>query len=724
MALLSLQDISLKFADTQLLDAVSLQIEAGERVCLLGRNGAGKSTLLRLLSGEIAPDAGEIVAHSSTLVARLPQEVPSDVSGTTYEVIEGGGGAPHEIDALLSRLKLDGDTPFESLSGGLKRRAWLGRVLAGAPDVLLLDEPTNHLDIDSITWLEEFLVRYVKTLLFVSHDREFVRKLATRIVEVDRAQLLSWDCPYDTYLVRKEAALEAESKQRALFDKRLAQEEVWVRRGVEARRTKSLSRIRELVKMREERSERRERMGSVQMRVQDGNRSGHLVVEAENVSFSYGDRPIVRDFSTLILRGDKIGIIGPNGMGKTTLLRLLLGEIEPQSGTIKLGTRLEVAYFDQLRAQLDDEKSVQYNVCGEASNVEFNGQSIHIIGYLNQWLFSSERARTLVKFLSGGERNRLLLAKLFTQPANILVMDEPTNDLDAETLDLLENLLVEFKGTLLLVSHDRAFLNNVVTSSLVFETDANGETNLREYTGGYDDWLRQRPKLQVAAPPKPAAKPVQAAPKARKLSFKEARELEELPRAPGKSRSAPGRVGRADERTGFLSRRWQSRGLCDSGTGTNRNRFSGSLCAVGRVAGNRENGGSEDCLNESGNYNSSISTNKAITMASSENERDDFLATQHLTLRCLVCGCDNFSQRTAQLNTAVATFFNFDWTNASATCYVCENCGYIHWFLPTSVTEIRTKSEGQEDNNPSEDETQFVPPEAMGLIPKRNKFFP
>ncbi len=529
MALLSLQNISLRFADTQLLDGVSLQIEAGERVCLLGRNGSGKSTLLRLLSGELAPDAGEIVSQSGTRVARLPQEVPQNVTGTTYEIIAAGGGAGHEIEALLSRLKLDGDTPFESLSGGLKRRAWLGRVLAGAPDILLLDEPTNHLDIDSIAWLEEFLVRYVKTLLFVSHDRAFVRRLATRIVEIDRAQLLSWDCPYDTYLERKEAALEAESKQRALFDKRLAQEEVWIRRGVEARRTKSLSRIRELVKMREERSARRERLGSVQMRVQDAGRSGHLVVEAENVAFSYDNRPIVRDFSTLILRGDKIGIIGPNGSGKTTLLRLLLGEIEPQEGTIKLGTRLEIAYFDQLRAQLDDEQSVQWNVCGEASNVTFNGQSIHIIGYLNQWLFSSERARTQVKFLSGGERNRLLLAKLFTQPANVLVMDEPTNDLDAETLDLLETLLMEFLGTLLLVSHDRAFLNNVVTSSLVFESDGSSETHLREYVGGYDDWLRQRPKIEVAAPPKTATKPASSAAKPRKLSWKEARELEELP---------------------------------------------------------------------------------------------------------------------------------------------------------------------------------------------------
>jgi ATP-binding cassette subfamily F protein uup len=536
MALLSLQNISLKFADTQLLDGVSLQIERGERVCLIGRNGAGKSTLLRILAGDLKPDDGDIAIQKGARVARLPQEVPQDITGYTYDVIAQGGhdgdAEPHEVDALLSRLKLDGDTLFENLSGGLKRRAYLGRVLAGQPDVLLLDEPTNHLDIDSINWLEDFLVRYVKTLLFVSHDRAFVRKLANRIVEVDRGELMTWDCDYDTYLVRKEAAMEAEAKQRALFDKRLAQEEAWIRRGVEARRTKSQARIRDLVQMRVERSERRERQGSVNMRIQQTGRSGHLVVEAENVSFAYPDKTIMRDFSTLILRGDKIGIIGPNGSGKTTLLRLLLGQLEPQSGEIKLGTRMEVAYFDQLRAQLDEEATVQQNVCGEAQNVSFNGQQIHIVGYLNQWLFSSERARTPVKFLSGGERNRLLLAKLFVQPANVLVMDEPTNDLDAETLDLLEELLVEFKGTLLLVSHDRAFLNNVVTSSMVFETDADGESNLHEYVGGYDDWLRQRAAAQAPAPKaekKVVTTAAPPAPKARKMSWKETKELEEIP---------------------------------------------------------------------------------------------------------------------------------------------------------------------------------------------------
>ena len=532
MALLSLQNISLTFSDKSLLEQASLQIERGERICLLGRNGSGKSTLLRLLSGDLKAGSGEIIIESNATVARLPQEVPQGASGTVFEIIAGGadGLAPdYEVDALISRLKLDGEMPFENLSGGLKRRAWLGRVLVTKPDVLLLDEPTNHLDVDSIAWLEDFLIRSVKTLLFVSHDRQFTRKLANRIVEIDRANLTSWECDYDTYLVRKEAALEAEEKQRALFDKRLAQEETWIRRGVEARRTKSLARIRELFVMREERLARRERMGSVQMKLQDVGRSGHLVVEAENACFSYPDKPILRDFSTLILRGDKIGVIGPNGAGKTTLLRLLLGQLEPQSGQIKLGTRMEIAYFDQLRAQLDEEATVQQNVCGSAQNVMFNGQSRHIVGYLSEWLFSPERARTPVKFLSGGERNRLLLAKLFTQPANILVMDEPTNDLDAETLDLLENLLVEFTGTLLLVSHDRAFLNNVVSSTIVFEPDESGEMNVREYVGGYDDWLRQRPQMEVISTKNEGKTFAAPAPKARKMSWKETRELEEIP---------------------------------------------------------------------------------------------------------------------------------------------------------------------------------------------------
>ncbi len=566
MALLSLQNITLRYGsgatERPLLDGVNLQIERGERVCLLGRNGVGKSTLLRLLSGEIAPAGGTVAAQKGARVARLSQEVPQDVSGTVFDVVAGGwmNGAmessladgetapAHQVEAIVSRLRLQADAPFATLSGGLKRRAWLGRALVGDPDILLLDEPTNHLDIDSIAWLEEFLLRHVKTLLFVTHDRMFLRRLATRIVEIDRASLYSWECDYDTYLERKEAALESEAKGQALFDNRLAQEEAWVRRGVEARRTKSQSRIRALIAMREERLSRREKPGMARLLLQDAGRSGHLVVEAENVSFSYDSQsatqqPVIHNFSTLIMRGDKVGIIGPNGSGKTTLLELLLDGLEPQRGTVRRGTRLQVAYFDQLRDQIDDDLTVQQNVCGENSTVTFNGEARHIVGYLQEFLFSPDRARTPAGVLSGGERNRLLLAKLFTQPANVLVMDEPTNDLDAETLELLENLLVEFKGTLLLVSHDRAFLNNVVTSTLAFETDASGQTVINDYAGGYDDWLRQRPAPPLVATsksssqattangslPKGSSKPAPSVSRPRKLSFKEQRELESLP---------------------------------------------------------------------------------------------------------------------------------------------------------------------------------------------------
>jgi ATP-binding cassette subfamily F protein uup len=543
MALLSLQNLVLTLGGKSLLDNAGFQIERGERICLLGRNGEGKSSLLRVIAGEISPERGEVALQKGARVAQLPQQVPPNVAGTVFEIITGGSEnetAPvHQVEAMISRLQLAGSTPFAALSGGLKRRAWLGRALIGEPDLLLLDEPTNHLDLDSIAWLEEFLLRSNITLLFVTHDRAFLRKLATRIVEIDRGKLLNWECDYDTYLVRKEAALEAEEKQNALFDKRLAIEETWIRRGVEARRTKSLSRIRELVKMRAERAERRNRIGTANLQMQDAARSGHLVIEAKNASFGFGEKRVIHDFSTIIMRGDKVGIIGPNGSGKSTLLRLLLGQIEPQSGEVNLGTRLQVAYFDQLRAQIDDEKTVQENVCGTNATVTFNGAQRHIVGYLQEFLFSPERARTPAGVLSGGERNRLLLAKLFTQPANVLVLDEPTNDLDAETLELLENLLVEFPGTLLLVSHDRAFLNNVVTSTLVFEPIANqqgssGEYSIGEYAGGYDDWQRARkanaPEIALKKPaPSPARSTPGNNPKKRKMSFKEQRDLEALP---------------------------------------------------------------------------------------------------------------------------------------------------------------------------------------------------
>jgi ATP-binding cassette subfamily F protein uup len=537
MAFLSLQNISLSLGGTALLDGVNLQVERGERVCLLGRNGAGKSTLLRVLTDEIAPDSGEIVFQSGTRVARLPQEVPAEMPGTVYEVVAGGAHhdtKAHELDAIISRLRLEPDMAFAHLSGGLKRRAWLGRTLAAQPDILLLDEPTNHLDIEAIAWLEEFLLRYAPTLLFVTHDRAFLRRLATRIVEIDRGQLLNWECDYDTYLVRKEAALEAEAKQRALFDKRLSEEEAWIRRGVEARRTKAQSRIRALMQMRVERRERRERPGQVKLQMQDVERSGSLVAEAENIGFAYENKPIVRDFSTIIMRGDKIGIIGPNGSGKTTLLRLLLGELEPQEGRVRIGTKLHVAYFDQLRGGLDLEKTVRQNISGENDTIVVNGERRHVIGYLQEFLFEPQRARTPVSVLSGGERNRLLLAKLFTQPANVLVLDEPTNDLDVETLELLENLIVDFKGTLLMVSHDRAFLNNTVTSTIVFEPDASG-FSLREYAGGYDDYQRQRsafsekPKSPVQSVKTNSKTQSSPSSRPRKLNNREQRELETLP---------------------------------------------------------------------------------------------------------------------------------------------------------------------------------------------------
>jgi ATP-binding cassette subfamily F protein uup len=556
MALLSLRDVRLTVGGPPLLDGVAFNIEEGERVCLLGRNGAGKSTLLKLIGGEIAPDGGDIALQKGARVAYLPQEVPEDMTGRVLDIVSSTHPQPqeHEVNAVLMRLQLDGDAEFETLSGGLKRRVVLARALATGPDLLLLDEPTNHLDITSIAWLEEFLPRAVPSLLFVTHDRAFLQKLATRIVEIDRGKLSSWACDYNTYLERKAAQLEAEEKQSALFDKRLAEEEAWIRRGVKARTTRNEGRVRSLEKMREERRARRNVTGEVRAQMQESDRSGHMVAETHGVSFGYDNKPIVRDLTVRIMRGDKVGIIGPNGSGKTTLLRLLLGQLQPQAGRVKLGTRLQIAYFDQLRAAIDEDASVQQNIAGENDTVLIDGTRRHIIGYLQEWLFSPERARTPARVLSGGERNRLLLAKLFTQPSNVLVMDEPTNDLDLETLELLEELLVNYSGTLLIVSHDRAFLNNVVTSTLApldgivdasAGPDANGtsaQSGLwREYFGGYDDYLRQsaaeKSILEAAnAKAKPATKSEAAPPgrndassKLRKLSFKETRELEALP---------------------------------------------------------------------------------------------------------------------------------------------------------------------------------------------------
>jgi len=572
MALISVNNLCMSFGGPKLLDGVSFQIEPGQRVCLVGRNGEGKSTLLRLLSGDLTPDSGDIARSAGLKVARLSQKVPEVLSGTVYEVVTQGLGevgkhiAQHhralasgdadelteaqtalsdlggweslaDVDTAVTRLALDPDQRFEDLSGGLKRRALLARALVGAPDVLLLDEPTNHLDIDSIAWLEDFLLRHVKTLIFITHDRMFLRRVATRIIELDRGKLADWTCDYDTFLERKEALLASEEKGWAEFDKKLAREEVWVRQGIKARRTRNEGRVRELKLLREERAKRRERSGNATIIVQEAERSGKLVIEAKKISHTWpgSQTPVFKDLDLAIMRGDKLGLIGPNGAGKTTLIQVLLGRMAPSSGTVRLGTNLEVAYFDQHREELDPNLSVRESVAEGSDQVTIGGRTRHVMGYLKDFLFSSERANSPVRVLSGGERNRLLLARLFTRPCNVLVMDEPTNDLDAETLDLLEDRLVEYPGTLILVSHDRAFLNNVVTSTLAFE----GDGVVREYVGGFDDWLRQRPQPADDAAAKASAKPAlvkQAAPapqtqagaKARKLSFKEQRELDAL----------------------------------------------------------------------------------------------------------------------------------------------------------------------------------------------------
>ncbi len=574
MALISLRDVSLGFRGPLVLDQANLILEPGERVCLLGRNGTGKTTLLRLIQGEIDAPQGEIARQQGLVTAMLAQEVPQGLTGTVFDEvarglgpraellaeyhhlahqlalhgsdelrarldrvqhaleIDGGWSMHQEVEAILSRMALEPDADVGSLSAGVKRRVLLAKALVRSPDVLLLDEPTNHLDVDAIRWLEEFLLRYRGTILFVTHDRALLRRLATRIIELDRGQLTSWSCDYETYLQRKEAALEAEARQRAEFDKKLAREEVWIRTGIQARRTRNEGRVRALEKLRSVHSARRDQPGEVRMEIQEAERSGRLVIEARNVSAGYGGPAIIRDFSTMIMRGDRVGLIGPNGSGKTTLLRLLLGQLPPQGGTVRHGTNLDVAYFDQLHAQLDNARSVRDNVRDGADTIEINGRRRHIIGYLEAFLFTPEQAAGPVSRLSGGERNRLLLARLLTKPSNVLVMDEPTNDLDIETLELLEELLVEYPGTLLLVSHDREFVNNVVTSTLVLE----GEGRVKEYAGGYDDWLRQRQvelateKTEKTEPAKERAR-LAAPPKERprRLTYAEQRELEALP---------------------------------------------------------------------------------------------------------------------------------------------------------------------------------------------------
>ncbi len=545
MALLNLRNIHLENGDNRLFDGIELQIEQGERLCLVGRNGTGKSTLMKLLCREVQADDGEIIHSPDLKIARLQQDVPHGSAAQVFDIVAEGLRDLHpedewqvqwKVDTVLSRLQLDGSATFDSLSGGWKRRALLARALVSEPDLLLLDEPTNHLDIPAIEWLEEFLLGYRGTLLFVSHDRAFVQKLATRIIELDRGKLTSWVGTYQQYQERKQAALEAEAQQAALFDKRLAEEEVWIRQGVKARRTRNEGRVRRLEAMREEFKQRRNLQGKVQAQIGQADASGKIVIEATDLSYAWQDKTLIKHFSTTVLRGDKIGIIGANGVGKTTLIKLLLGQLQPNAGKVDLGTRLQVAYFDQHRAQFDDEKNLRDNLAPGSDYVEINGQKKHIISYLQDFLFTPLQIQKPVKVLSGGERNRLLLARLFAQPSNLLVLDEPTNDLDAETLELLEELLIEYQGTLLLISHDRSFLNSVVTRSIVFETrySAQGETiSIEEYAGGYDDWLMQRPVQEKPVTPKaekPVEKPKAEKPAAKKkLSFKEQRELEQLP---------------------------------------------------------------------------------------------------------------------------------------------------------------------------------------------------
>ena len=541
MALISLQNVTLGFGGPRLFEEINLQIEQGEWVGLLGRNGMGKSTLLKLVNGDINPQSGTVSRQQNLRTAYLPQEVPAGIVGKVFDIVASGLDSPTPVPAsdehhwqgqlqvqqVISRMQLDEEARFEALSAGMKRRVMLAHGLVKNPDLLLLDEPTNHLDIASIDWLEGFLKRWGGTMLFVTHDRVFLQRLTTRIVELDRGRLFDWNCSYTTFLERKEAMLSAEAEQNVLFDKKLAQEEVWIRKGIEARRTRNEGRVRALKRLREQRLARRERPGKVRMQIQAEKRSGKLVIEAENVSYSFGDQPIVSDFTATIQRGDKVGIIGPNGSGKTTLLRLLLGELTPQSGSVEYGTNLEIAYFDQLRAQLDDSKSVLDNVGQGSDSVTINGRTRNLNVYLEDFLFTRDRVNAPISALSGGERNRLLLARLFAQPANLLVMDEPTNDLDVETLEILEDLLLDYDGTLLLVSHDRAFLNNIVTSTLAMD----GSGQVTETVGGYDDWLRQN---ESAKPESKSRKPAtgqdneaqSSSEPSKKISYKEKRALE------------------------------------------------------------------------------------------------------------------------------------------------------------------------------------------------------
>ncbi len=570
MAFINIQNVELAFTSFRLFEGIGLTVEQGEKVALVGRNGSGKSTLLRLIEGSIKPDSGTVAIQKGIRSAYLSQMVPQEVPATVFEVVadgvkvhsdlinryqaisdmllkedtpalheelsrihnalevEGGWDQRQKVNKVISQLGLDADLVFNSLSAGLRRQVLLGKALVGEPDILLLDEPTNHMDIDSIKRLEEMMLRFAGALIFVTHDRMFLQKIATRIVEIDRGKLFDQSCDYETFLARRSAAREVEETQNALFDKKLEKEEQWIRGGIKARRTRNEGRVRELEKMRDIRRARRERPGTVKIEAHAAERSGMLVVKAEDVSFSYGGTPIISDFSTTIMKGDRVGILGPNGSGKTTLLRVLLGDLRPVCGNIRLGTNLQISYFDQLREQLDENKTVMENVAEGKDTVTINGKNRHIIGYLRDFLFEPDQARSYVSLLSGGERNRLLLARLFTRPSNVLVLDEPTNDLDTETLEILEDLLMKYAGTILLVSHDRAFINNIVTSTLVFE----GNSVVKEYIGGYDDWLRQRPpeaRQSNVVAVKRDIPPAQAPRPKPKFGNRQQKDLESLP---------------------------------------------------------------------------------------------------------------------------------------------------------------------------------------------------
>jgi ATP-binding cassette subfamily F protein uup len=550
MAILTVQNLVLRFGGPPLLDNAAFTIEPGERVCLVGRNGEGKSTILKLLNGDMQPNSGEFIKKPSLRIARLIQEVPETLPGTIRDIVAIGtnpGGKilfddldwehQHAVESTISRLGLDPDLLFNNLSGGQRRRALLGQALVSDPDLLLLDEPTNHLDIPSIQWLEDMLMRLQCALLFVSHDRSFVRKLATRILELDRGKVQSWECNYDKFIERRDAMLADEAKASALFDKRLAEEEVWIRKGIKARRTRNEGRVRALESLREERRNRRERQGSVQMEILEADRSGKIVIKGQELTYHWPDKSIMEDFTCRIMRGDRVGIVGSNGSGKTTLLRVLLGELEPKSGNVVLGTNLQVAYFDQMRGQLRQDQTLVENIGDGKEYVEIGGGRKHIMGYLSDFLFSADRARGPISALSGGERNRLLLARLFSRPSNVLVLDEPTNDLDIETLDLLEELLADYSGTVLCVSHDRDFLDRICSSLIVLESPGYA----REFVGGYEEYrkVRELELIKEAQAAKAAAANAKSTTKGteahisssskRKLSFKEQREYDTLP---------------------------------------------------------------------------------------------------------------------------------------------------------------------------------------------------